>query len=115
MRAIIFRGRNLITGEWVTGDLFQHEEQRFIMADNRNTEVIPETVGQFIGALDKNGKKIFEGDRILINGSIYEVKYLDECASFTGYKSYSCVVHLFASVKTEIIGNIHEYSEDNNA
>lgn len=60
-REILFRGKSPITRNWVTGDLFQHGEQRFIMADNRNTEVIPETVGQYTGK-ELDGKKIFTGD-----------------------------------------------------
>lgn len=62
MREILFRGRSFITHEWIYGDLFQHGEQRFIMAEGKNTEVEPETVGPFTGVLDCYKKKIYEGD-----------------------------------------------------
>ena len=75
MREILFRGRSLITHEWIYGDLFQHSEQRFVMAEGRNTEVEPETVGQFTGHTDKNGKKIFEGDIIKYETPGCSVKY----------------------------------------
>lgn len=75
MREILFRGKSLITHEWIYGDLFQHGEQRFIMAEGKNTEVEPETVGEFTGHIDKNGVKIFEGDIINYESPGYSVKY----------------------------------------
>ena len=60
-REILFRGKKLINGEWVEGDLFHHGEQAFIAADNRNSEVIPSTVGQYTGK-ELDGKKLFTGD-----------------------------------------------------
>lgn len=76
MREILFRAKNKVTLEWEYGSLLQSEidtngkcrcaiAERF--ADDfcvNMVPVIPETVGQFTGLLDKQGKKVFEGDII---------------------------------------------------
>lgn len=69
-REILFRGRNIDTGEWVYGDLLTgnrivHPGERDLLS----TDVDQDTVGQFTGATDKNSVKIFEGDIITGRGS----------------------------------------------
>ena len=68
-REILFRGKRKDNGEWVEGFYFENFDKCYIMStkylDNPITkfifEVIPETVGQYIGLPDKKDKKIFEG------------------------------------------------------
>lgn len=59
MREILFRGKDIISGEWITGFLVDGNHIGCFVEAN---PIRPETVGQFTGLTDKNGKKIFEGD-----------------------------------------------------
>ena len=83
MRIIKFRGKRLTDGNWIYGDFFRNRGLSFIASDGiaenplatwRDYNVAPETVGQFTGKYDKNGKEIYEGDLIKSpSGLVYTV------------------------------------------
>ena len=131
MREILFRGKSELLG-WVYGwycPEVKWGEHHFPVGITQKTKegwlddavVIPETIGQFTGLTDKNGKKIFEGDIIKIPddyeefginaGEIYEVYF-----AFGGFRlkpkySQAKGFWLEDDETVEIIGNIHDNPE----
>ena len=119
MREILFRGKRVDNGEWEFGDLWCNPYGKRAVCivspinDQGTTggnEVIPETVGQYTGLTDKNGRKIFEGD--IVKMRAYGVGY--HCTSVyfrDGKFAVDGTQYHFKNIcsnSVEVIGNIFD-------
>jgi uncharacterized phage protein (TIGR01671 family) len=146
MREILFRGKTL-KGDWVEGFYYINRcryagGKDFIAEEPKITtgiteasgaygerveeieyKIIPETVGQYTGLTDKNGKKIFEGDIVVcsqeINGNFIdrhiEIGYVEmKHGAFGLHRKrgyYRPFKDWLEDYEYEVIGNIHDYPD----
>lgn len=142
MREIKFRGKRTKNGEWVYGDLLQENSGRKVIMTNLSTwgdnpddvepygddiTVDPNTVGQYTGIKDKNGKEIYEGDimflsdrgshkeEVIVEHGLYGwTFYNPKTATFysDGSHTYYAVENYRFMFGTGVcIGNIHDNPE----
>lgn len=125
-REIKFRGKRIDNGEWVYGYLADEDYINDIYSiDLSSIEVDRDTVGQFTGLFDKNGKEIYEGDIVKFHfmTSSPSTTKLFPTAKFSGeiitnkYNQWAIFsdgmeIHIENAIKHgEIAGNIYDNPE----
>lgn len=132
MREILFRGKRVKDGKLVDGDLNRYivPFKPYIckMQENLSTtshEVIAETIGQYTGLKDKNGRMIFEGDIVNAKDGWWDaagpaghsspiicVSWMEDICGFEPFANYDCDCGVYIEpFECEIIGNIHDNPE----
>jgi uncharacterized phage protein (TIGR01671 family) len=124
MRTIKFRGKVFPQNKWLYGDLLTSDDFKVAVIRDHNScveqRVDADTVGQFTGLLDCNGKEIYEGDVIeSMNGFRRKVAFVEDAASpmliwlndedIDSPKTISC--NFIRKYGYRVIGNIHDNPE----
>lgn len=119
MRDIIFRGIGIKSREWVYGAyvpaMDEDDCDSIIDEQGEHHIVFSDTVGQYTGMKDKNGKKIFEGDIMSLvtefgDTIIREIQFIDGTFCVIGEREDDLYGLSWAIEKCDgIVGdNIHD-------
>ena len=131
MREIKFRGKSKSKGEWLYGDFITDTKEYNRTCDkvyilpywdklNCPVEVEGESVGQYTGLKDKNGREVYEGDIVWLyyngfhdNEKAFEGEVIFEEGSFSLNKKdeYTCLHDGTGLTIAEVIGNVYENKE----
>lgn len=118
MREVLFRG--WYEGDlemfprWSYGDLTYDKNNIYrINGEGGGYSVAPKSVGQYVGIVDKAGRKIFEGDRLLVledwlgtvayKNAEFVIKWRDTIDNEDDWESFE-----YVSSGYEVIGNEYE-------
>lgn len=118
MREIKFRGKSVDSGKWVYGYyVLRPFQTHCIYVSDFVEEIAPDTLGQYIGLKDKDGREIYEGDIVHYRAATEDsfpnptaeydgVVYYDECGEL-------CFGNFFAIYCSSVLvlGNIYENPE----
>lgn len=126
MREILFRGKILGLTDWSYGYYAKSGENHFILLDTDNEDnysiVDPETVGQYTGLKDKNGKRIFEGDIVQWKDENFNnyTSVVEWCGEKWNYPAFDLAKHdyecnglqyVHEDCIIEVIGTIYDNPE----
>ena len=139
MREILFRGKRLQGGNWVEGYFFKSDINKRARESGKATliftpdcdtfitvpechnsfMVVSDTVGQYTGLTDKNGKRIFEGDIAkVLQGKDKDIAYVGfENGAFMLYPKTGNIYertlweYWYNDWDVEVIGNITDNPE----
>lgn len=128
MREILFKGKRIDNGEWIEGYYqkkydFLGKSHLILYVDNHVrwecVEIDPETLCQFTGENDKNGKRIWESDVVWLvydgKEHIYQIVWDNSELDFkatNGEENYgSNFEYLLCCDEIEVIGNIFDNPE----
>lgn len=119
-REILFKAKRLDNGKWVVGDLLHTGDVDAVLISDCYSQLYrcdSDTICQYTGLTDKNGKKIWENDivrrtdlHVVIEPSVGFIEYDLENTSFlihwTDKVEYSPTYHW--KDRLEVIGNIFD-------
>ena len=119
-REIKFRGQQINTKKWVYGYLYRNKGLYVICENIKYAEeesILLDTVGQYTGLDDKNGKEIYEGDIVKLDSNMLKitgiVTYHNNEAVFVLEDLHDEIEEClwYMQEDLEVIGNIYDNPE----
>ena len=116
MRDITFRGKRIDNGNWIEGYFFRIWERTYILWGTTNgvpnmIEVIPESVSQFTGRLDRTGVKIFENDIVKCYIDFGPAGWTESVVRVFWHNEFGYQWNCFLLDTIKVIGNAYDNPE----